>query len=199
MVVLEDDGRQCIDFRESARIPRGTCYTVTVPQSGRWRPLAAACCRSHASLRSTSLISMVEIAFGMSFDLFVSRFQDGEPALFRSSVLVRAIEPFVVETTLKSFELRFPDESGCTVFADTASYEMDGFNVNRPCASVQLYEALLTILKISGMVLVTPSECPPLIGLADTAGHLPADIVEALGKPVLLRSASEILQRIRES
>lgn len=135
----------------------------------------------------------------MSFDLLVSRFEDGEPALFQSSVLVREIEPYVVETTPKWFELRFPDEAGCTVFADTASVEMDGFNVNRPCDSPQLYEALLAILKTPGMVLVMPSECPPLIGLVDAADHLPADIVEALGKPVLLRSASEILQRIRES
>ena len=143
--------------------------------------------------------SNAEIAFGMSFDLFVNRFQDGEAAPFQSLVLVRAIAPFVVETTPKWFELRFADEDGCTIFADTNSDEIDGFNVNRPCSNAKLYEALFAVLKTPGMVLIVPSDCPPLIGLAETASHLPQDMVDALGSPVLLRSASEILGRIRDA
>jgi len=132
----------------------------------------------------------------MSFDLFVSRFRGGEPALFQLSVLVKTIAPFVVETAPQWFELRFAKNDVCTIFADTSAEEIDGFNVNRPCADIRLYEALLTVLKVPGLVLVMPGECPPLIGDAETAGHLPPDIVEALGKPALLQSASEILQRI---
>lgn len=135
----------------------------------------------------------------MSFDLFVSRFRDGEPALFQLSVLAKAIAPFVVDTAPKWLELRFAKDDGCTIFVETTAEEIDGFNVNRPCADGRLYEALLTVLKVPGLVLVMPAECPPLIGHAETAGHLPPDIVEALGKPVLLQSASEILQRVRQA
>jgi hypothetical protein len=135
----------------------------------------------------------------MSFDLFFSRFRDGEPALFQLSVLVEVIAPFVVDTAPKWFELRFAEDDGCTIFVETTAEEVDCFNVNRPCANARLYEALLTVLKIPGLVLIMPTECPPLIGHAETAGHVPPDIIEALGKPVLLQSASEILQRIRQA
>jgi hypothetical protein len=135
----------------------------------------------------------------MSFDLFFSRFRDGEPASFQLSVLVEAIAPFVVDTAPNWFELRFSKDDGCTIFADTTAEEIDGFNVNRPCADTRLYDALLTVLKVPGLVLIMPGECPPLIGHAETAGHLPPDIVEALGRPALLQSASEILQRIRQA
>lgn len=38
-----------------------------------------------------------------------------------------------------------------------------------------------------------------LVGHAETAGHLPADMTQGLGDAVLLKSASEIPERIRQS
>jgi hypothetical protein len=44
-----------------------------------------------------------------------------------------------------------------------------------------------------------PGQCPPLVGSAATVPHVPADMIEAIGPPVVVTSADEILRWIQQA
>ncbi|MEK8035018.1 hypothetical protein AACH06_29735 [Ideonella sp. DXS29W] len=136
----------------------------------------------------------------MSFDLFVGSFIGGERASFPATVLRGAFGPFIIETEPKWFVLSFgPDVSDkCALYVDTNADQIDSFSID-PLDDSRLYEALFSILKIPGLTLYMPGSCPPLVGHAETAEHLPAEMIQTLGEALLLKAASEIPERIRQS
>lgn len=134
----------------------------------------------------------------MSFDLFVGCFEEGDLASFPTEVVVTAFAPYTLAVEPDCLPLAF-DDSGmaCTyVYLDTTTPHTSHFSVNRPVDDPALYEALLAILRSANLALYMAGNCPPLLGRAETARHLPADMIEALGEPVLLKEANEIFERI---
>lgn len=134
----------------------------------------------------------------MSFDLFVGCFEQGDIASFPAELVISAFAPFTLVVEPGGLILGF-DDSGtpCTyVHLDMAATQISDFSVNRPVDEPALYEALLAILRSAPVALYMAGECPPLIGRAETARHLPPDMIETLGEPVLLQRAEEIPARI---
>jgi hypothetical protein len=81
------------------------------------------------------------------------------------------------------------------LFVDDAA-NVDGFNINRPVPSAELYDALLSVLRSDSLALYMPGNCPPLIGKIEVSSHLPEAMVASLGKPMVLSSSDEIPARI---
>lgn len=134
----------------------------------------------------------------MSFDLFVGCFEEGDLASFPTEVVINAFAAHTLEVEPDCLRLAY-DDSGiaCTyVYLDTSAPHTSHFSVNRPVDDPALYEALLAILREGNLALYMAGDCPPLLGRAETANHLPADMIEALGEPVLLQQAGEIFARI---
>lgn len=136
----------------------------------------------------------------MSFDLFVGSFIGGERAPFPTTILQEAFGPFIIETEPKWFVLSFGPEVSdtCALYADTKADQIDSFGIE-PLGDSRLWEVLVSVLKNPGLTLYMPGSCPPLVAHAETAEHLPADMTQALGEAVLLKSAAEIPERIRQS
>ncbi|PTU75170.1 hypothetical protein [Pseudomonas mangrovi] len=134
----------------------------------------------------------------MSFDLFVGCFENGELASFPTEVVINAFAAHTLAIDPDGLRLAY-DDSGmaCTyVYLDTSAPRTSHFSVNRPVDDPALYQALLAILREGHLALYMAGDCPPLLGRAETARHLPADMIEALGEPVLLKEANEIFARI---
>ncbi len=72
-----------------------------------------------------------------------------------------------------------------------------GFMVDGPAANLQFYESLLSILQHTLTTVYCAGDCPPLVGQKATIAHLHPSMVEALGQPVLVKSAQEILDNLR--
>jgi len=69
---------------------------------------------------------------------------------------------------------------------------IEHFSINRPCGAPEFYAALLPLLQSENLVLLVPGACPPLVGRTAMIARVPADIIEAVGPPVLLADAQEI-------
>lgn len=122
----------------------------------------------------------------MSLDLCVACFRNGEPHPEPTALLRAPFDPLVVSTEPRCLVLGLPGGQESLLFIDTIATADTGFTLNRPVRDPALWRALFSALQHTGRVLVVPGDVPPLIGVADTAPHLPADMVEALGQPVVV-------------
>lgn len=122
----------------------------------------------------------------MSLDLWVCCFRNGEPHPEPIALLRAPFQPLVLRTEPRCLVLGLPDGQESLLFLDTTADTANGFTLNRPVRDPALWQALFSALQHTGRVLVVPGEVPPLIGRADSAVHLPADLVASLGQPVLV-------------
>lgn len=134
----------------------------------------------------------------MSFDLFVGCFRNGKKATFPRSLVDEYFGPYVTAKHPECLTLTFDASSQSYLYVEEAS-AIDGFSINRPCTSSKLYEALLSLLRSENLALYMPGNCPPLIANPSAAAHLPKDMVDSLGPPVMLSSSDEIPRRIQEA
>ena len=116
----------------------------------------------------------------------VSCFRDGELHPEPTTLLRAPFQPLVRSMEPRCLVLGLADGQESLLFIDTAADTGSGFTLNRPVRDPTLWQALFSALQHTGRVLVVPGEVPPLIGVADTAPHLPAFMVEALGQPVVV-------------
>lgn len=122
----------------------------------------------------------------MSLDLVVSCFRDGELHPEPTTLLRAPFDPLVRQTEPRCLVLGLPGGQQSLLFIDTGADTDSGFTLTRPVRDPALWQALFNALQHTGRVLVVPGEVPPLIGVANTAPHLPADMIEALGQPVVV-------------
>ena len=122
----------------------------------------------------------------MSLDLWLCCFRGGEPRPEPTALLRAPFDPLVLRTEPRCLVLGLPDGQDSVLFIDTAADMATGFTLNRPVRHPALWQALFSALQPTGRVLVVPGAVPPLIGRADTAPHLPADMLATLGPPVVV-------------
>jgi hypothetical protein len=134
----------------------------------------------------------------VSFDLFVGCFANGEKATFPRALVERHFGAYVTRRQPNFVTLTFGEDGQSYLYVDDAP-TIDGFSIERPVHSAKLYEALLAVLRSGNLVLYMPGNCPPLVAHAEVGKHLPTGMIESLGAPVVLSSASDIPQRIQEA
>jgi hypothetical protein len=137
----------------------------------------------------------------VSFDLFVNCFEHGEKGVFPGSMLERLFGPQIVsrkpEFSLWSIDYGQNNTSDIYVSFEDGVKNCSGFTINRPCADIRLFEAIYAVLADTNSVLFYPSDDPPLIGKVSTRQHLPQDMVDSLGGPILMNNGREILAHIK--
>lgn len=137
----------------------------------------------------------------MSFEAYLACFQDGEEGYFPTTVVDEAFAPFVTG--------RDPEFSLWTVTYNDAPSILDqtdlylnrdpedasrcsGVTLARPSGNPHLFDSLLKILKTTNSTVYSGGECPPMVGRIETIAHLPPEMIETLGSPVVVSSGGEI-------
>jgi hypothetical protein len=140
----------------------------------------------------------------MSFEAYLSCFEDGEESYFPTSIVEDAFAPFITkrEPEFSCWAVTYGDTSSADLYlnfdAGDAS-RCSGFTVARPADNPRLYEALWKILRVTSSVVYCAGECPPMVGRAETIPHLDPDMVETLGSPVVVLDGDEIRTRLEQS
>jgi hypothetical protein len=134
----------------------------------------------------------------MSFELFVQCFDHGEFGSFPREIVERLFGPFVIRRDSEWIDIEYDAQNSATIYM-SADAGLDGFMVHRPCGDRRLYEALLAILRSGNLVMYWPGDGPALIGQPETARHLPQDLIDTLGEPVVVGSPDEIKTAIAGS
>jgi hypothetical protein len=138
----------------------------------------------------------------LSFEVYVQGFKRGEPAGVPRSA-VRALFPVVeAESEPGYWSIRYDHLNSCHVAVSALPADpalVQSLCVVRPCGDPRLWDALLALLRLGPLTLYSPGEGPPLVASEATGEQLPADMVEALGAPRVVRSGSEILAAIESA
>jgi hypothetical protein len=136
----------------------------------------------------------------MSFDIFLQCFQDGQVATWQRSVVEEVFGGSVTDRDNDRHFMRveFPDGGGSDIYIDNAD-DMDGMMFNHS-GGLGFFDALWELAnRIIGCV-YWPAVGPSMvITNAATLTHLPPDMLEACGPPVIAKSGADIIAAIERS
>jgi hypothetical protein len=131
----------------------------------------------------------------MSFDIWISAFEDGESRMFPRAILEKAFGSFSDMSDPTSWRV---SNSFAVIGVDDAP-EMNGFAINRPPGDDHpFWPALLDVLRKTSSVLYWPGGGPAITDQSVAAG-IPADMIKALGPAKVVTSIEDIFRLISES
>ena len=136
----------------------------------------------------------------MSIDVYVQCFRNGEFAAIPLQRIRDVFGPHLTETEPAYWRIRYNDANFCDLYLtahDTDPLMAHGFTIHSPCADQRLWDALASILALGDVVLYFPGGRAPLVARPAVTKHLPPDMVEALGQPVVVTSGRDILGEIQ--
>jgi hypothetical protein len=100
------------------------------------------------------------------------------------------------------FSVSYDDLNSCHVDISPQASDplmLNWLCVSRPCSDLRLWSALLAVMRLGSVVLYFPGGAPPLVANQWAGEQLPAEMVEALGRPRIVSSAEEILEAIKHA
>jgi hypothetical protein len=135
----------------------------------------------------------------MSFDIYVQSYQNGASCGIPRQRVREVFGPHLSEVQPNHWKLRYDHANSCDI--DLKSDEADGtkvsdFSVHRPCGDERLWDALASVLTIGNLVLYFPGG-RPFVGRSSVIEHLPSDLIEALGQPLVVTSGGEIQRELQ--
>lgn len=131
----------------------------------------------------------------MSFDIFISAFENGGLRRYPRAILEKAFRGFTDMSDPESWRL---SNSFATIYID-ADDQVSGFGVNRPPSNDHpFWPALLSVLQETSSVLYWPGG-GPVVTDQSVAASIPEKMIEALGPAKVATSIQDISRFIRES
>jgi hypothetical protein len=140
--------------------------------------------------------TIAEVA--MSFEVYLQCFENGVPAGVSRSALADLFHIGRIRRHEDEWEVDYGD-TGCDLILQPLDEDDDlihNVTVERPCQDMRLWEAIHAVMKLGPVVLYFPGDVAPLVANEAAIGHLPPDMVEDLGEPVIAGSAEEIVTYI---
>ncbi|WP_192183646.1 hypothetical protein [Mesorhizobium amorphae] len=140
----------------------------------------------------------------MSFEAYLSCFENGEQSYFPTSVVDDAFAPFITSRDPESscWVVTYHDTPPALDQSDlylTLDPEDESRLVARPTGNPRLFASMLKVLQATNSAVYCAGECPPMVGRAETISHLSPDMVEALGSPIVVVDGDEIRNRLERS
>lgn len=137
----------------------------------------------------------------VSFDVYLQVFENGESAgISRDGVRDAFGAAFVSEPMPDRWKVTYDAQNSCDVYLSShGSTMLKGFSINRPCGDLRLWDALAFILTLGNVVFYFPGGEAPLVAKLDVSRHLPRDMIEALGEPIVVGSGAQILREIQSA
>lgn len=132
----------------------------------------------------------------MSLDIFLQAFHDGDPQDVPTPHILKCVGEFAANTDTDFVDLVFGPRDSCTLYFDTREPVVQGLTVNRPCGDRRLAKVLFEIMQLGNFVLFIPGEEPPIVTDEAAIGHLPEDMVEALGEPMVAATLEEFTRAV---
>ena len=128
----------------------------------------------------------------MSTEIYCTRFQNAELSSIPRQTLAFAFS----DITAINLHGDTPASLPPCGFYESLSFSAtepgaSGFVVSRPSKDSALYEALLQVLRLEGVVAYAPGSTP-VVGNPATVAHLPPDMLSGLGQPVLARTPEQL-------
>jgi hypothetical protein len=135
----------------------------------------------------------------MSFDVFLQCFVGGKPGSIPVAEVRKAFGEHLRADDPGLWQVYYDGENSSDIymsFLPSDSSRISGFCVNRPCGDERLWESLLSVMRMGSVVMYWPGS-RPLVADESVERQLPSEMIEAIGRPILVCSTSEILGHLR--
>ena len=118
----------------------------------------------------------------MSVGIYGGRFLRGHATKVAVEAFQSAFGALITRIEPNAFMLELEGAGGVetALFLNAQDEDTNSFCVSRPVEDGRLYEALLEVARMNGVVLYAPGS-PPVVAHEGTAEHLPEDMIESLG------------------
>lgn len=138
----------------------------------------------------------------MSFELFLSCYRDGKPAGIEEGRLRETFGDALIreDPEFSCWHLEYGSKIDCCdVFvtrleSDTA--RVKALLISRPVTEERLWESLFRIMQFGNVMLFFPGGRSPLFADEGAVRHFPREMLDALGKPVIIESGADIVAAI---
>src|SRR5262245_60923704 len=138
----------------------------------------------------------------MSFDVYLQCYEYGRAAGIPRTSVRRLFPVIEAQSGRDYWQVRYDELHACTIYLATFAADdqlVSSLTLNRPCGMPQFWDSVLTVMRMGNVVLYFPGCLNPLVANEFVGAHLPADMLEALGRPRCVQSGQEIVDIIEHS
>jgi hypothetical protein len=145
----------------------------------------------------------------MSFDIFVSAFENEGPFHFPVAILHRAFAPYILSERSredregarhKVWALAFADSPGSTDIYLDGGDMVFGFGIGNPPDVIEFWEVVAGLLRDLPCLLYWPNVKPVgIIGSLDVLPHIPSQYIEKIGIPLVSTDPERIRRYVWEN
>ncbi len=128
----------------------------------------------------------------MGIDFYIQGFQMGEPSGVEVLKTLQAFGLTARDEKNGVFSLEYDEENSCEIKISQVEGITTEICIFRPCEHEALNTGIITVLKSGPYVLFASDGHAPIIGDLDTYIHLPGDMADALGDPVVVNCADDV-------
>jgi len=130
----------------------------------------------------------------MSYEYFLQAHLLGEDQPIATAGIVQIFAPYITHREETFIDLEFDDRNQCTVYFDQESPTTSHITISRPCGDQRLGVCLYEIMQLGNFVFFEPDGKRPILLTQDAIEHMPPDMIESLGNPVIARNKEEFLE-----
>jgi hypothetical protein len=128
----------------------------------------------------------------VSIEYYVEGFHLGSPAGLDANRVLECFEPRTSEPVDGLYRLVYDASNICDMSLTEERGEVTSICIFRPCAHEQFDRDLSRLLGAGPYVLFAPDGNALLVGREDMRSHIPPDMIEALGEPVVVDAGANI-------
>ena len=133
----------------------------------------------------------------MSFDVYLQAFHEGAAGGIPRHRVREAFGAYAQEAQPNYWRLRYDEINSCDIDLSGDPATVESLAVHRPCADARLWDSLASILALGNVVLYFPGCRAPMIACSEVVPHLPADMIEAMGRPIVVTTGADVLNEVR--
>ncbi len=130
----------------------------------------------------------------MSYEYYLQAHLEEDVQEIPTASILSIFENFIVAKDEDYISLEFEEGNSCDIYMNTTDPSISSFMVSRPCDSRQLGKCLYKVMLLGNFVFYEPDGKGPIIVSSATEAHLPADMIESLGKPAIAGSEEQFLE-----
>ncbi len=135
----------------------------------------------------------------MSFVVYIQFFHERKPAGIPRAAVLSSFSEFISEIGKDQWRLQYDHQTWCEIVLSTitgASNSVHHVSIEKPCQDNRLWEAIIHLMQIGNGVFYFPGSSGLCVLSPSVIIHVPADMLEVLGEPILVKNATDLLRCI---
>jgi hypothetical protein len=136
----------------------------------------------------------------MSFDMYLISFERQQPSGLPRHLVRDAFGEHLRWEDEESGWTRYSEIDGCSVLLSPLHSDpnlVSCVSINRPVSDDRFWTSLYRIMRLGNYALFFSGRRGPLVAELSGVDHLPRDILDSLGQPIVVHDGREIVEQIR--